>query len=136
MVSVDLNKYEKKEKIGKGGFGSVYKAIEKETGCVFAVKVSRYSLDQCFTEDIITNLSREVEIISQLNYPSVLKYIFLDTNHHQGKLEILAYQKFYHQILKKINNLNLDSKEHMPIVHPKLSLEILTLFLEIFTLLE
>lgn len=73
---LELNKYELQEgaPIGKGQFGIVFKVLDKSDGKVFAAKISLSQL----TEDqkpMITNLKREVNIISQLNHPSVLKFI-------------------------------------------------------------
>lgn len=72
--SIDLNLYEKKEQLGKGSFGTVYKIIEKESGDIYAAKISIKKLYKC-TEDQIINLEREVNIVSKLNYPSILKFI-------------------------------------------------------------
>ena len=70
---LDLSKFTKQKKIGKGSFGQVYKVIEKGTENIFAAKVSLVKI----TEDkkMFLNLKREVSILSQLNHPSVLKFI-------------------------------------------------------------
>ena len=72
--SIDLKQFEKQEKIGSGGFGVVYKARDIETDQIFAAKISIYEMDQC-EETTIINLSREINIISQLKHPSILQYV-------------------------------------------------------------
>lgn len=74
MGSLSLNLFQKQSKIGQGGFGTVYKVSKKETGEIFAVKVSIYEMD-VNQEDTVINLSREVDIMSKLNHPAILKFI-------------------------------------------------------------
>ena len=71
---LELNKYKKDAKIGQGSFGRVFKVIEVSTGEVFAAKISILEVDED-QKALILNLMREVNIISQLNHPSILKFI-------------------------------------------------------------
>ena len=84
LGSIDLNKYEKLKKIGSGGFGSVYEIKEKETQVIYAAKISIYEVDQC-SNDVIINLSREIDIISKLNHPSILKFIGFSSRNFKNK---------------------------------------------------
>ena len=70
--SFDLNRYEVLELIGKGSFGEVYKVKEKKTDQIFAAKIQKAMLDD---KEIIRGLIREVNIISKLNHPSIVKFI-------------------------------------------------------------
>ncbi|KAK8870912.1 hypothetical protein M9Y10_008825 [Tritrichomonas musculus] len=80
LDSLDLENFTKISKLGEGGFGVVYKAINKETSETYAAKISIYEMDQC-SDDIIINLCREIDIIAQLNHPALLKFIgFSPTN--------------------------------------------------------
>ena len=54
--------------IGQGAFGNVYKVIEKATGKEFAVKVLNGNDDNNLRKQFFN----EIEIISQLDYPTVL----------------------------------------------------------------
>ncbi|KAK8860760.1 hypothetical protein M9Y10_012426 [Tritrichomonas musculus] len=84
LGSSDLTKYSKLKKIGNGSFGNVYKIIDKQSNVMYAAKVSKYEIDQC-SNDIILNLSREIDIISGLNFPSILKFIGFCPNDFKGK---------------------------------------------------
>ena len=71
---LDLNSFDKLQFIGKGSFGKVFCVKEKETGSIFAAKI----LNPDSSEDaqsFCLNLLREVNIISKLNHPSILKFI-------------------------------------------------------------
>lgn len=60
--------------IGQGAFGEVFKVKEEGTENIFAVKISLSKLIDC-NRSFIINLRREVSILSQLNHPSVIKFI-------------------------------------------------------------
>lgn len=70
-----LSDFELQNKIGYGGFGKVYKTLLKKTGKIYAAKISKERIEDPENEEIL-NISREVNIISKLNHPSVLKFIF------------------------------------------------------------
>lgn len=71
---INLKKYKLEKKLGKGTFGQVYIAIEKETSNLYAAKVSLEEVDAT-KKDSLRNFTREVNIISQISYPSILKFI-------------------------------------------------------------
>ena len=73
-VSINLDKFIVQKKIGSGSFGKVYQIKDKITGEILASKVSIKELDE-FDDDMIINISREINIISKLNHPSILKFI-------------------------------------------------------------
>ena len=74
MEFLDLNNFEKLSIIGQGSFGKVFKVIKKDSKEIYAAKISlqQLNVDQ---QALITNLKREVNIISQLDHPSILKFI-------------------------------------------------------------
>ena len=74
MNFFDLNKLKKLDEIGNGAFGEVYKVVEKDTTNIFAAKVSFNEINNDDVE-LITNLKREVGILSQLIHPAVLRFI-------------------------------------------------------------
>ncbi|KAE8250918.1 hypothetical protein A4X13_0g4252 [Tilletia indica] len=57
--------------IGKGQFGSVYKALNTTTGMMLAVKRIKLTGK---TEREITQLMQEVDLLKKLEHPSVVKY--------------------------------------------------------------
>ncbi|KAK8889286.1 hypothetical protein M9Y10_034032 [Tritrichomonas musculus] len=80
----DLSKYSKQKKLGNGSFGNVYKILDKQNDIVYAAKISIYEMDQC-SEDTIMNLSREIDIISSIKYPSILQFIGFCPKNFKGK---------------------------------------------------
>ncbi|CAM1322615.1 PAK3 (predicted) [Pycnogonum litorale] len=71
IVSVgDANRrYTKMEKIGKGGFGTVYTAIETATGTEVTIK--QIKLSRQTTEDVIN----EILVMRENKHPNVIKYL-------------------------------------------------------------
>lgn len=58
------------EKIGEGTFGLVRKAVRRETGEEVAIKaMDKQKLDP----DEMTSLQLEVEILSQVDHPNIVK---------------------------------------------------------------
>lgn len=57
--------------IGRGQFGSVYRALNLNTGQMVAVK--RIRLDG-LPEDDVKQLMREVDVVKSLSHPSIVKY--------------------------------------------------------------
>ena len=79
-----LNDFIQQNKIGKGSFGKVYKVKSKKTGEIFAAKVTLEEHDE-LTNEKLQDLSREVNIISKLNHPAVLKFICYSPVNFQKK---------------------------------------------------
>lgn len=50
---LDLSKYEKKEFIGEGSFGDVFKVVEKNTDKIYAAKISKKKLKNLEPDDIL-----------------------------------------------------------------------------------
>lgn len=67
------------ECIGRGQFGSVYRALNLTSGHVTAVKRIRL---EGKTEDEIMELAREVALLKSLAHPSVVKYEGLVRTQH------------------------------------------------------
>ena len=57
--------------IGRGQFGSVYRALNLNTGQMVAVKRIRL---QGLTEDEVKQLMKEVDMVKSLQHPSIIKY--------------------------------------------------------------
>lgn len=72
--------YDIQQEIGKGGFGSVFRAMDKKTSEVRAVKKISKAL---LNDEEKSNLVNEFEILSSLDHPNIIKLydIYSDTNH-------------------------------------------------------
>ncbi|KAI5120381.1 hypothetical protein M0805_006903 [Coniferiporia weirii] len=57
--------------IGRGQFGSVYRALNLNTGQMVAVKRIRL---EGLSEDDVKQLMREVDVVKSLSHPSIVKY--------------------------------------------------------------
>ena len=67
-----LNHYTKLEILGKGGYGQVFKVVNKYTGLTYAAK--RIAKEQ-IPEYIKKKLFAEMKILGQLDHPGVIKLI-------------------------------------------------------------
>lgn len=79
--------YQLGECIGRGQFGSVYKALNLNSGRVVAVK--RIKLEGK-TEEEISQLATEVEVLRSVSHPSIVRYEGLVRTEHYLNL-ILEY---------------------------------------------
>ena len=62
--------YFRKEKIGSGGFGEVWRCIRKEDGRVLAMKRLEATDDQARKR-----FQREVRIVSSLDHPNIIRIV-------------------------------------------------------------
>ena len=81
---IDLKIFAKQELIGKGQFGKVFKVKEKVTGKIFAAKTNFAKIQYCDYIEI-KNLSREISILSELKFPSILEFIGYNQNNFKDK---------------------------------------------------
>lgn len=64
--------YQKIEKIGEGTYGVVYKARDRNTGQIVALKKIRLESEE---EGIPSTAIREISILKELDHENVVKYI-------------------------------------------------------------
>ena len=84
--SYRLDDFILQKKIGEGSFGKVYRVINKKTGEVFAAKISNNTLTDEMN-DANLEMIREVEIMSKINHPSILKFIFFSPTNFKNKFK-------------------------------------------------
>ncbi|KAK8840219.1 hypothetical protein M9Y10_031164 [Tritrichomonas musculus] len=97
VKTLDLQNFEKREKIGFGGFGKVYKINEIKTGRFYACKFPKKIISEK-TKYTATSQSfiQEVEIHAILSHPSIVNFIGYSGTNFKKKLKpaiIIEYLK-------------------------------------------
>jgi len=98
-------KYEKKEKIGEGTYGVVYKAVDKTTGETIVLKKIRLFED----EGIPGSAIREICLLKELSHKNIVTLYDVVTSDEK----IYLVFEFIHCDLKKY--LDLKRKKHEPL---------------------
>ncbi|XP_058284812.1 cyclin-dependent kinase 3 isoform X1 [Hylobates moloch] len=92
--SVAMDVFQKVEKIGEGTYGVVYKAKNRETGQLVALKKIRLDLEM---EGVPSTAIREISLLKELKHPNIVQ--LLDVVHNERKLYLVF--EFLSQDLKK-----------------------------------
>lgn len=111
---LNLDNYEKQTRIGIGGFGEVFKLIEKRTGRIYAAKISLIDIseDQSDEQSLIIELKHEVNILAQLNHPSILKFIgYSPVNFKNEPKPVIITEFVSNGSLKEMIQLEQNSKQ-------------------------
>ncbi|GLT39038.1 hypothetical protein SLA2020_132460 [Shorea laevis] len=66
--------WQKGKLIGRGTFGSVYVASNRETGALCAMKEVEIFPDDSKSAESIKQLQQEIKVLSQLNHPNIVRY--------------------------------------------------------------
>ena len=72
IKSININDFERLERIGFGTFAKVFKVKEEKTGNIYAAKVIKSDSDK-LSEDEKNCFKREIKIMFLLNHPVILK---------------------------------------------------------------
>ncbi|XP_074710144.1 cyclin-dependent kinase 2 isoform X1 [Strix uralensis] len=104
-----MENFQKVEKIGEGTYGVVYKARNKVTGEVVALKKIRLDTE---TEGVPSTAIREISLLKELNHPNIVK--LLDVIHTENKLYLVF--EFLHQDLKKFMDSSSISGIALPLI--------------------
>ncbi|XP_036310503.1 cyclin-dependent kinase 2 isoform X4 [Pipistrellus kuhlii] len=104
-----MENFQKVEKIGEGTYGVVYKAKNKLTGEVVALKKIRLDTE---TEGVPSTAIREISLLKELNHPNIVK--LLDVIHTENKLYLVF--EFLHQDLKKFMDASALTGIPLPLV--------------------
>jgi len=90
-----MEKYQKIEKIGEGTYGVVYKAKNRLTGELVALKKIRLEAED---EGIPSTAIREISILKELQHPNIVR--LHDVIHTEKKLTLVF--EYLDQDLKKM----------------------------------
>eukprot|EP01064_Diplonema_japonicum_P018387 TRINITY_DN2707_c0_g1_i1.p1 TRINITY_DN2707_c0_g1~~TRINITY_DN2707_c0_g1_i1.p1 ORF type:complete len:330 (+),score=72.56 TRINITY_DN2707_c0_g1_i1:56-991(+) len=74
---VGISRYQKLDKIGEGTYGTVYKAKDKQTGDLVALKCIRLDNEE---EGVTCTAIREVSLLKELKHPNIVKLHTVDLN--------------------------------------------------------
>merc|ERR1712004_746042 len=82
--AVKMQKYEKLEKIGEGTYGTVFKAKNRESGEIVALKRVRLDDDD---EGVPSSALREICLLKELKHPNIVA--LHDVLHSERKLTLV-----------------------------------------------
>jgi cyclin-dependent kinase len=89
-----MDKYQRMERVGEGTYGVVYKARDKTTGELLALKKIRLEVED---EGIPSTAIREISLLKQLQHPNIVR--LYDVVHTDKRLTLVF--EFLDQDLKK-----------------------------------
>ncbi|XP_076336803.1 cyclin-dependent kinase 2-like [Tachypleus tridentatus] len=104
-----MDNFQKIEKIGEGTYGVVYKARDKETGKLVALKKIRLETE---SEGVPSTAIREIALLKELDHNNVVR--LLDVIHSEKKLYLVF--EYLNQDLKKLMDSAPTSGLPLPLV--------------------
>jgi serine/threonine protein kinase len=90
-VGQQLRDYQIIEKIGSGGFGTVYLAQHVRHRKPFVVKILHK--DFLHNEELVARFQREAQVLAQLNHPNIVQMVDFDFDERAGFFLILEWLK-------------------------------------------
>lgn len=90
---IDLSKFEQNDIILKNEFNKVMKVKQKENDEVFLARISNLDMNQ-FTDDEMQYISREMNTISQINHPCIVKMIGFSPSDFKGNAKPVVITEF------------------------------------------
>ena len=90
---IDLKDFKKLKKLGKGGFGTVFRVQNIKTGAIYAAKISNDSIKPTNYSKML-NIYREVNICARTNHPAILKFIGYSEVDFKGKNKPIIINEF------------------------------------------
>ncbi|KAK4280018.1 hypothetical protein QN277_011703 [Acacia crassicarpa] len=105
--------FEKLEKVGEGTYGKVYRAIDKSTGKIVALKKTRLHEDE---EGVPPTTLREVSILRMLSRdPHVVRLMDVKQGQNkEGKMVLYLVFEYMHTDLKKFIRSFRQTGENIP----------------------
>ncbi len=81
-----MDRYHKLDKIGEGTYGVVYKAKDKSTGEIMALKKIRLDAED---EGIPSTAIREISLLKELAHPNIVRYVCLNRSSWRRQQRLL-----------------------------------------------
>ncbi|XP_030492535.2 probable serine/threonine-protein kinase At1g54610 [Cannabis sativa] len=97
LVPKSAESYDKLDKVGQGTYSNVYKARDRDTGQIVALKKVRFETSE---PESVKFMAREITILRKLDHPNVLKLEGLATSRMQYSLYLVF--EFMHSDLSRI----------------------------------
>ncbi|XP_010932052.1 probable serine/threonine-protein kinase At1g54610 [Elaeis guineensis] len=86
LVPKSADSYDKLDKVGQGTYSNVYKARDRDTGKIVALKKVRFDTSE---SESVRFMAREIMILQKLDHPNVIKLEGLATSRMQYSLYLV-----------------------------------------------
>ena len=107
---MQMDKYQKIEKIGEGTYGTVYKALIRGTGKYVALKKMKLDAED---EGVPSTAIREISLLKELNHPQIVKCVRSLVPHHMCKTHKQAVVLKLIFVIIVMSCLRSDSHSHL-----------------------
>ncbi|KAK4429498.1 putative serine/threonine-protein kinase [Sesamum alatum] len=97
IVAKSADSYVKIDKVGQGTYSNVYKARDKDTGKIVALKKVRFDTSE---PESVKFMAREIMILQKLDHPNIVKLEGLATSRMQYSLYLVF--DYFHSDLARI----------------------------------
>src|SRR5262245_31854453 len=87
MVGQTIGKYRFVERLGRGGMGTVYKAVDETLDCEVAIKILNPDLADT---DVMKRFRAEASMLAKLNHPAIATIYEL----HRANDDLLMVMEF------------------------------------------
>ncbi len=84
-----MERYQKLEKIGEGTYGVVYKAKDRVSETIIALKRIRLEAED---EGIPSTAIREISLLKELRHPNIVRYLYI----YSGFVELITVNLHLH----------------------------------------
>ena len=103
---IDLNKFERQTKIEEGDPFVYYQIVNKMTGATYIARMLN-NTKLIISREKLINISREINILTKLNHPSILRFYGYSPNNFKNKPKplIVLEKPFYN-----LYDVNYDKK--------------------------
>lgn len=98
-----LARYQKLEKLGEGTYGVVYKAREKGTERIVALKKMRLDAED---EGVPSTAIREISLLRELRQSNIVRYVHNNYTFIPNYIAIITIQTSLSHLLRFINLLS------------------------------